>query len=88
MTPGLEAYTYQPEREADKNALESKIEALELYIDSIKRRIEIIKNEATKRSLEVQIDIKTQELQTLKKGLSDLISEIEKAQDDDNKILN
>lgn len=87
MIPGQETYHYQSEKEAEKSALEFKIDQLEESINLLQVRIENIPNPNKKRPLEIQLDKKKQDIQIFKEEILKLEKEINAAEND-NGLLN
>lgn len=82
----LETYPYQPGKEADKNALEFKIDQLEEAINVLQMRIGSINNQNLRRPLEVQLDMKKRDVENFKKEILKLEKEISEAENNDGPL--
>ncbi len=71
---------YRSREEAEKSALEFKIDQLEEGIENLRSRIGNIENSNLRRPLEIQLDIKLKNLADLRDGIAQLQSDIDEAE--------
>ena len=82
----VEAYSSQSKEEAEKSALEFKIEQLEESIESLRNRIINIENLNLRRPLEIKLEKNIDNANNLKNELMGLEKDINSAENNDGPL--